>query len=1493
YSVDESISCTLPHNVNFTATTNAPDGINWFWDFGDGTNSTEQNPSNQYQQFGTFPVMLVAEDSNGCTDTLRNDTVQVIETLALLAFDELGGCAPHTFTLNEASNTSSTIVAWNWEIIDPNGMTIFTSTDEHPTTTINDIGLYDIVLTVTDALGCSSSQSFENILGVGSQVTPNFEANPLQACINNAVNFFDLSSSNADYWIWDFGDGATIEGVQNPSHEYLDTGFFDVTLFVFSNGCGNEITFEDYIYVSPPVGRARAEFDCTDPFRVEFRNMSIGADSAFWDFGIAGLNSDTSSIMEPEYTFPDTGCYRVAMTVFNFESGCSDTDTVEVCVTDPQAIFDLDPLSGCVPLTLNVTNQSISAETYLWQANGGIVSNPILANPSITFSEIGIYDSIQLIVTDIHDCTDTTIFNQPVIANGVDIQFNPDPMGGCIPLTVAFQDNSTSLIGTPIQWEWVIGDDLFVTNEPSFEYTFDTLGSFPVQLSVSDDQGCQDTLLVFNAVEVTQPVAFFEADTLSCTADMVQFVNLSTAVLPTYLWDFGDNTTSTEENPQHNYTQQGIYTVCLTVTDAYGCDSTTCRQNYIEIADPVAAFTVDASFADCPPLLTQFQNNSQNATAYEWDFGDNSGFSNLENPPHVYTIPGTYDVRLVAIATESCRDTLIIEDLILLQGPVGEFSFAIDTSCVPLKVSFSGNSADLYDYVWDFGNGVLDTTLNVVDDAIEFTYEETGAFVPKLILIDDANCMRALESPDTIFVEDLEVDFMASDLTSCNDNTPVSFINLSTSTAPIVSSEWIFEGIQPSVSTAVEPQIIYEAPGAFDVGLIVDIGFCRDTLTQSNFIQVGEVPTAAFSMSDTLDCAPLTVDFTDASSVSIGAIANWLWNFGDSTQSNQTNPQYIFTQGNTYDVSLIVETDLGCQDTAIQSLEVLPSPEVNFPDLPAICQGEQLVLTAQITGDTFGAQFYWLPEPSLSCTQCFDPIASPLDTTVYRYVWESAGGCTDTIPVTVNVLPFAVPIITLTADTTICANDLVQLSATGGDDVFSYRWDESRPGLSCYEFCQNPVAEPEISTVYVLTITNSFGCSARDSVAVGVIDAFQPIAGPDRTICAGDSVQLQATAGNSWEWLNPQALTCAFCANPFAYPDSSRSYVLQAIDQMGCTIQDTVLVNVLTADNIDAGEDVVLCRGDVVELSGVGSGLLSWSPTTGLDDPGIGNPVAQPESTTVYTLQAENDLCVLLDSLTIQIVAQTELQAMDLEICLGDTMQLMVDGQADQYQWSPASQISDVSAASPSVWPSETSTYTLIGQLSTCAPDTLALTVEVDLVPAVSLTPIFYFVDNQPIQIRPTILDDRNYQFEWFPTDSLSCTNCPNPTVTLDTSQTYQLLVTDLDTGCERLLETRLERLSNCPDDLIYVPNAFSPNDDGINDELKAYSATINQINTFQIFDRWGEIVFQTNNMDLGWNGNFRNQTAAMGVYIYFLEAPCPIDPSKTIFLKGDITLLR
>ena len=299
------------------------------------------------------------------------------------------------------------------------------------------------------------------------------------------------------------------------------------------------------------------------------------------------------------------------------------------------------------------------------------------------------------------------------------------------------------------------------------------------------------------------------------------------------------------------------------------------------------------------------------------------------------------------------------------------------------------------------------------------------------------------------------------------------------------------------------------------------------------------------------------------------------------------------------------------------------------------------------------------------------------------------------------------------------------------------------------------------------------------------------------------------------------------CIRDRADPDVTTDYLAQVTTEEGCEILDSVRVTVLRQADIDAGEDMILCRDESVLLNGTFNNndpnlpiSYTWSPANTLDNPNIINPEAFPGTSTVYNLLIESGDCILRDSIKIDVVDKTEIEILDAIICAGDSVELEVIGQADVYQWSPSEGLSNNSIANPIAFPEETTTYSLIARLSTCEPDTALGFVEVDELPEAYVPPVFNFFEGQEIEL--TIENTSpNFTYLWQPAIGLSCTDCPDPKFSLTETMNYSILITDVLTGCFRESTTTVKLNRECGEDLISVPNIFTPNDDGENDMLE------------------------------------------------------------------------
>ncbi|MFK7774332.1 MAG: PKD domain-containing protein [Saprospiraceae bacterium] len=1490
-SSSDTIGCSLPHPANFEGISDDATIISWHWDFGDGTTSDLQSPSHLYESYGVFPVVLTVINTNGCETRISDITVKVKELEASIPEDEILGCVPLEINIVDNSYSINPIISREWQLNLPSGSLI--SNESIANFTIPDTGCFDLILTVTNSLGCVDIDTFENKVCAGSEPEIAFVGMPTSICVGEIVSFTDLSSENVNEWYWHFGNG-TASDEQNPSATFEQVGFYSIYLEVGHNGCLVDTLVSSYIQVQFPKSNFNIIQDCNNLSLVELENISSGADSSFWDFGVVGISTDTSSLFEPIFQYPDTGVYTITLTTFNTATGCEHILEKTVFVQEVNSAFFVSQTQGCYPMTITASCPS-QAVNYEWSGTGMNFSNPNSATTEIDFDQAGFYNDLKLVTENSNGCKDSTIFLDTIFVNEIQANYSANYIGDCDLLDITFSDSTTNLFTENISWNWFFEDSLSSGQGEQIVHVFSGPGIHNVALHVEDNWGCKSSIT--QAVEIINVESLFEVDSLGCTVSAFTFENLSTGKDVEYLWDFGDGETSNLKNPTHQYLDQGIFSPCLLVTDIYGCSDTFCIENGIEIINPSVSFIMDNAFQPCPPMFVNFENTSSNVLFYQWDFGDGSGYSNIKNPTHIYPTPGVYDVTLIAYSSANCVDTFVMEQAIELNGPEGNFYFEVDTSCVPLDVTFYTENINAISLTWDFGDGsALDSTV-VFDStgAYTYTYNSVGNFVPKLAISDGIGCVRIIEKPDTIIVTDLNIDVIATDNLLCSNQDSVLFLAETNPMEFIDDYQWTMNGGVPNNSTFENPSTHYPVDGAYDVSLIVSNDFCSDTIMKNNFIIVGKPPEANFITSAISGCEPLSIDFTDQSIVENSIITEWNWDFGDSTISSLSNPSHTFQAGN-YLVALEVISDIGCIDTIVQEIIVNPLPEIEVVGNDINCLGDSTQLLATILGDASNFNFYWENSPSLSCTDCLNPIATPLENTIYTFVAYSDFGCETIFEIEIETGLFEIPTISLNNDTIICINEQVQLLADAGSNIATYQWNNI-PGLSCYD-CPNPIATPLIPSTYQVTVTSTDGCTNSATVHVNVLNQNQSFASEDRVICLGDSIQLSANLGNDPTWLNPSFLSCSECFTPMASPEENTEYIVEVTTLDGCIIFDSIMVWVISPEEVSAGDDLTICLGNSTTLQGElfndvpdGYQSYSWTPTLNVNHSDSIVTIVGPLENTMYVLTANIDACIMTDSVLVNVITDFQVEGVGVEGCFGDTVQLNAIGYADSYEWYPSIGLSDPFISNPTLVINETTNYTLTAELELCPPEVSEAEVTMLTTPEVFIPSYYPLLLGQPVQLN---IENNNfdYSYSWQSKEGLSCDDCPDPIYSIYESINLFATVTDIFNGCDTTLMTRLELVNNCPDALISVPNAFTPNGDGVNDQLEIYynpTLFLEDYN-FQIYGRWGNVIFETQDINEFWDGTYKGTILNEGVYIFMLQYKCPLT-GKMITDSGDITI--
>ena len=1325
FQIDNDNSCLLPANVEFKA--KGDPNYKYVWYVGSPgayeTILTDQEAEFDFETFGDRQVRLFVYNEIGCRSAKLIDTIK-IEPFKARIIGESEGCIPFTSELDVISKNNSPITNVEWSVY---GKDSINSSEKHFTLLIDRIDNYYVEAIVTNEIGCIDTIQEANLLKGGVRPDIDFAISDTIFCPRETITLEDLSSNNANSWLWTIGDSTFLED-QNPDFVINNPGNFDVSLLVGHNGCFAHKEIDELFSINPPGGSFDLVYNCDDPYSVKARSSSSQYDSLVWEYSIGNdtiiVPFEDSIIIQ----YPDKNLYTINLKAFNYEFGCEAEETDTVRISDPKAAFTLTTDQGCIPLTVGFQDASEDAVSWKYFTEIARFNDDTLASPAIRIGNPGEYTEMGQIITDVYGCKDTA-YVISIKVNAADALFSPpDPV--CLGDTMTVNNASTSFFSNIIKNTWTIGGDLDTLHDVNAIFSFNEIGKHDVKLVVEDGWGCKDSITTGLSAYFRGPNFELIADSLSCTTHALDFRNKFHALTYNYQWDFGDGATSTEINPLHLYTEEGNYPLSVRIEDDESCVNEVDLVQIIQVADPIASFSADSTFAPCPPLITTFENTSINGVSYEWSFGDNSGQSSELAPAHLYTIAGVFDVGLIVERTPFCRDTFNIEELVHLDGPRGEFSFEVDSSCVPLTVSFEAILAEEYTLTWDFGDGNLLPIEEKIDySKVSYDYLLPGDFIPKIILEDNVNC-KISRAGENIQTDLLEANFRTLDSIYCNAiPSSIIFNDLSQTTSPLISHSWGIGQGNTNLLSGANPEYFTSDTGRYDVTLTVTNAFCSDTLTKSNYLRIGDNPTLS-AVTDTFNCVNTTIDL------------------------------------------LAITND---QDDLVN----------------------------------------W---------------------------WSSDGALID-------------------------------------------------------ENTRNITREQNASDYIIVEAGNEYNCFVRDTIYVEVIDDKTLFAGPDKTICLGNTTTLDITYGNEIKWENSDNIMCDTCKSISLSPTQASFYPVELVNDFGCRIVDTLFIDVLTQEDIDAGDDQQVCFSDKAILLAYAQGTLEWGPSHLLESTDSYITAANIQESTMFYLSSTVDECTLRDSIYVEIVQKADLEVMGDTVCFGDDGQLSAFGLVDHVTWeSDEEDVSNMQIMNPTTSNRSTKIFMAIGNLGQCAPDTAYA--EVMVYPEIKghLPEVRnYFKGVEEIEVKLNMESQGDYDFLWSPKDMVSCQNCEQVMVKIqDTSHTVAVEIIERESGCRDTMSVEIRQYYGCESATtgIGVPNVFSPNDDGVNDYLNIEAPAFGDITSLSIFDRWGQKVFQAKSIEEEWDGKLNGNPVQPGVYSFIISANCP-DSNTDVFTAGDITVIR
>jgi len=574
-------------------------------------------------------------------------------------------------------------------------------------------------------------------------------------------------------------------------------------------------------------------------------------------------------------------------------------------------------------------------------------------------------------------------------------------------------------------------------------------------------------------------------------------------------------------------------------------------------------------------------------------------------------------------------------------------------------------------------------------------------------------------------------------------------------------------------------------------------------------------------------------------------------------------------------------------------LQITLSPEY------ITCDGFTLTFTNKTPSPEIKTYFWDFGDGTTSTDP--NPTHTYADTGIYKLtaIVNRNEQCTDTSTAQVKVYPGFFPGFTFSG---ICVNKptkFTDITTTQYGVVNTWSWnfgDNASSGDTSH--LQNPsYTYPNTGSKSVsLIVTNSKGCIDTVTQAVDIIDKPPlKVAFKDTLICAGDNLQLGAVGNGIFTWTPTTNITNANTATPTVSPNTTTTYTVELNDN-GCINRDSVRVRTLSSITLKAQGDTTICFGDSAQLRAASDGLrYQWTPANEVSNPAILNPRVRPSMLGLNTYKVTAFLggCVpATANVGITTIAYPKVQvtADDDTICFKSSVQLNAEITGTNFTWSPVASLTNANTLTPIASPKTTTRYiiTVTDPLSGCpkpARDSIIINV---------LPPIAAFAGRDTAVVVGQTLQFKGsggVRYLWSPSYELSAIDIPDPTATYGgerDSITYTLLVYN-EKDCVDSAFVTVRIFKTNPQ--VFVPTGFTPNGDGRNDIIRPIAVGLTELEYFQIFNRWGQMVFSTTTNGKGWDGKIGGKEQGTGVYVWVVKG---VDfTGKSVFAKGTVTLIR
>ncbi|MEZ4804164.1 MAG: PKD domain-containing protein [Bacteroidia bacterium] len=1515
-----------------------PDIKQYYWDFGDSTNTgwigNKASQKHRYKEEGDYTVTLITKTACG-NDTFKSKVAVYYNPLAGFIYNSDRSCKPLKVTLIDTSIGRGYKRTWTVK----EGNNVKTYNDSILVYNFTQAGTHSIELKVSNI--CGTSTQIKKFV-VTEKPTAKF-TKISNSCVPVTVSYTNTSISyfsNATY-NWDFGD-STFSSLKSPSQKTCSKpGIYTIRLVV-SDSCGSDT----YTQVFTAYGLPKAIFTvdssaCTFD-SVNILNLSKNSNSFYWTFGDSSDSSvtDTNAITHV-YTTP--GTYPITL-IAGSGSGCSDTASSSIIIKPgARALFDINQTYACSPATFKFTNKSVYGKDYLWYANGKLIDTVFTLRDTSLYSDSSIV-SLKLVVSSASSCQidsfEKTFFTPK---NPEAIIGNKD--SGCGILTVNFINSSKFSYSS----YWDLGNGSFSTSQsPQANYnpalSNDTL--YHPKLIVQNWANCKDSV-TSNIKVFPKPAAMFTPHKNNgCGPLDVYFTNLSkTNNLDSFgtlkhHWNFGDGNTSTNPNPLHTFrpsnSKDTFYNTKLTLTSINGCiDSNS--QTIQVFPLPKINFVADRT-SGCALLPVSFTNfSSPNDTGdisimnFVWNAG-NGYFGNTKEFNTVYSGASKSDTTYFAIlkgySEHGCMDSSILPITVHPQ-PNAVINFNTNDACTPMNITGSNqsnsNDGGPLTHYWDFGNGFISNS--PIDSTQYWNNSNTDLNFNILYVVNSQHGCKDTAYSKAIVRPNPVAKFTIENMIYC---APAN-VKLTDSSINSIKYYW---GQGNSKITGNKIEFI-QLPGnqLFDTTYTIEhqvesqYGCKSDTVYQS--VVVHGKPVSNFTVNKDSTCSSESISFSNNS---LGAF-KYNWNFGDNTISNLINPNHTFkTISNFQDTTFLVDLEVistkGCRDSSKQTVYLIGKSNDKISlENAAGCTDLEVIMKHNST--RFKTKYWDFGDNSVyaindSVNHVFTNATGNLSIQSKITLYRERFRCQDTIYSYVNVYPkpradFSINRMNPCDGGEYKITDLSQYSSNNvwliDGTITNNRSNFSvlLPGLS----------DRDTSYTIQLISNNLYQCADTISKLVSPKRPLKVDFSANKLIsCENNPISFTSKSDNiaRFYWLfgdgessndeNPTHTYRRF---------GSFKVILIGFDKDGCadsseSINFIDIIEIPKADftflpeypklpnalvNFTANPSIQTVNPDDLTYDWNFGDSTYPTANKNLKDP---SHTYYKDGTITISLIVSNQQCSskIIKQLPIEYQAPiVDFTPDTLEGCVPLIVNFKSNTQyADKFRWifgdgTPDSY--DVNPKHifelPGAW-NVTLVATGAGGTKTTTKNYLIRTFPKPV--------IDFYTKNRYLSLPNAVFNMMNIgnsvYNEWQVFDTMGqlveSSNLRNPSFIVDRAGrfTIQLIGTN-SYGCVDTL-IKPEYLSTLGPGYIYVPNAFSPNNNEKNDNFSPKMHNVKERNyIFTIYNRWGEKIFETNDINGAWDGTYKGKMSPQEVYIWTVNGE--FNNSDLFSRKGTVTLLK